>query len=76
MANLNSPLINLRLKLARWLDPFPPRGEAWCFGCKLLNGRNVAFPSDQFRAHVDAHKNQLPPGYVNIRCLDPVKEDA
>jgi len=76
MARLNSPLTSLRLNLARRLDPFPPRGEAWCFGCKLADGVNAAFPSDQLHAHVQAHKDKLPPGYVNIRCMDPVKENA
>jgi len=76
MARLNSPLTSLRLHLARRLDPFPPRGEAWCFGCKLVDGANVAFPADQLQSHVQAHKDKLPPGYINIRCLETVEEDA
>jgi hypothetical protein len=76
MAKLNSSLTRIRLVLARKLDPFPPRGEAWCFGCRLVGGANVAFPSEQLQAHVSAHKMQEPPGYVNIRCMDPVKENA
>jgi len=76
MARLNSPLTSLRMRLARKLDPSPPSGEAWCFGCKLADGANVAFPADQLQPHVQAHKDTTPIGHVNIRCVDTVKEDA
>jgi len=66
MAKLNSPMTQLRLALVRWIDPRPPVDEAWCMGCALLDGANVAIPYDQLSAHLDAHGGH-PGAHMSIR---------
>ena len=67
MAKLNSPLTRMRLALVRCMDPRPPVGEAWCMGCALLDGANVAIPYDQIGAHIDAHRGLSPSIHMSMR---------
>ena len=56
MANPNTLLVKVRLRLVRWLDPFPDQGEAWCMGCVMNNGRTVIMNADGHLHHVEQHR--------------------
>lgn len=55
MANPNSLLTKIRFHLARWLDPFPDRGEAWCMDCAVNNGRTLILNANGHADHVRQH---------------------
>lgn len=56
MANPNSMLTAIRMRLARLIDPEPDPGEAWCINCSLLPNHGVALiPVDGIEKHVASH---------------------
>ena len=55
MANPNTVLTRIRLRLVRWLDPFPDQGEAWCIGCVMNDGRTVILSASGHLPHVEKH---------------------
>lgn len=56
MANPNSLSTRIRFYLARWLDPYPDRGEAWCMECALNEGRTLILNADGHADHVERHR--------------------
>ncbi len=55
MANPNTVLTRVRLRLVRWLDPYPDQGEAWCMNCAMNNGRTVILSASGHVQHVEKH---------------------
>jgi hypothetical protein len=58
MANPNSPLTKIRFILAQKLDPYPDRGEAWCMGCALNDGRTLILNAAGHVDHVEKHRDE------------------
>lgn len=67
MAQPNSLLTAVRYRLAQWLDPYPDRGEAWCIGCALNNGKTVVVNAAGHLNHVKQHRNHEPATSVAMR---------
>lgn len=58
MANPYSLLTKIRFTLARWLDPYPDRGEAWCMNCELNDGRTLILNAAGHNEHVRMHRDE------------------
>jgi hypothetical protein len=58
MAKPNSWLTRIRRKLADKLDPMPDKGEGWCVGCSLNNGRTIVTNADGLENHVGLHPDR------------------
>jgi hypothetical protein len=71
VANPRSRLTRARLLVARWLEPEPDPGEAWCMGCSLNGGVTVVLPADGHRRHAQAHADADGDHIVAIRVTWP-----
>ena len=56
MANPHARLTKIRFALARWLDPYPDKGEAWCMACELNDGRTLILNAAGHADHVERHR--------------------
>lgn len=70
MANPNSLLTKIRINLARWLDPCPDRGEAWCVDCAVNGGRTLVLNANGHAEHVQQHTgaDDKTTSYISIRA--------
>jgi len=66
MSNPNSPLTWTRFLLARWLDPYPDKGEAWCIGCELNGGRTLILNAAGHVDHIKKHREQDNPVEIRV----------
>lgn len=56
MANPYSTWTRVRFIMARWLDPYPDKGKAWCLDCTLNGGRTLVLNAAGHAAHVLHHR--------------------
>lgn len=71
VANPRSWLTRARLRLARWVEPDPDPGEAWCLGCVLNGGVTAVLPADGHERHAELHAGQDGAHVVQIRVNWP-----
>lgn len=55
MASPTSWLTRVRMVLARWVEPKPDPGEAWCIGCSLNSGRTAVVSAAGHQEHAQVH---------------------
>lgn len=67
MPNPNSIPTKVRIILARWLDPHPDSGEAWCMDCQLNGGRTIILNANGHREHVETHRTTEPSTSIAMR---------
>ena len=66
MANPHSLLTLVRFRLARWVDPYPDKGEAWCMDCVLNGGRTLILNAAGHPVHVAQHRDAIDRGETAI----------
>jgi len=49
-------VIRLRERLARFIDPVPAAGVAWCADCSLNGGKTLTFNSAGVQGHLRVHQ--------------------
>lgn len=59
MADPNSLLTWARFRVARWIEPMPDPGEAWCMNCMMNGGRTLVVAVNNHRDHSVVHADAI-----------------